>query len=67
MWGRSRRVTEYRMTIWISMTAEEEQAYRSEHGLGPDDPLRAHLADHIRDHLDGDGELTGWWSITRVR
>ena len=55
------------MTIWISMTAEEEQAYRSEHGLGPDDPLRAHLADHIRDHLDGDGELTGWWSITRVR
>ena len=67
MQGRPRRVTGYRLTIWVEQTAEQEAAYRTEHALGPDEPLRRHLGAHLADLLEGEGELTGWWSITRVR
>lgn len=67
MQRRPRRVTEYRLTLWIGQTDTEEQAYRTEHRLGPTDPLRAHLAEHVADLLAGEGEITGWWHITRIR
>lgn len=67
MQGRPRRVTGYRLTLWIELTADQERAYRAEHALSPDESLRRHLAERLTDILEGEGQITGWWSITRVR
>ena len=62
-----RRQQGYRLTIWIEQTREEEAAYRDAHQVAPEDSLRRHLADHLTGLLEGEGALTGWWHILRVR
>jgi len=62
-----RHVTGYRLTLWVSMTAEEVQAYRTEHALAPEESLRRHLAQRLETQLAGEGTLMGWWHDTRVR
>ena len=61
-----RRVTSFRLTLWLSMTPAEEQAYRAEHALGDSDSTRRHLAARLQDQLDGEGEIAGWWHDARM-
>lgn len=62
-----RRQQGYRLTIWIEQTREEEAAYRAAHQVDPEESLRQHLAGHLTGLLEGEGELTGWWHILRIR
>ena len=62
-----RGTTGYRLTIWIEQTREEEATYRAAHQVSPDESLRTHLADHLTSLLEGEGALTGWWHILRIR
>ena len=62
-----RRQQGYRLTIWIEQTREEEAAYQAAHQVDPEDSLRQHLADHLTGLLEGEGALTGWWHILRIR
>lgn len=54
------------MHVRITMTAEQEDAFRAEHGLDATDSTRERLADVIADELSGLGEEYGWWDATAV-
>lgn len=55
------------LRVEVTMTPDEEQAYRAERGLSPDESTRKDLAARTEEQLDGEGTLTGWWSAVRVR
>lgn len=61
------RPSTFYLRIEVTMTPDEQQAYRTECGLTADESTRRHLAARLEEQLDGEGTLNGWWSEVRVR
>ncbi|WP_017599186.1 hypothetical protein [Nocardiopsis lucentensis] len=59
-------MAEYRLTVRIPMTPDQEDTYRADHTLGENDSTRDRLASTVHDELEGLGETSGWWEEVRV-